>query len=554
MAEEGDPGFDPHRRGSKAGTGEDEGNAQLMDDAKLRKIFNQFDADKSGSIDVGELQDAMRMLGVKCSANSAKKVLDVIDTDKNGTVEWEEFHAFFVKVRSQEEIKQLLSACNQKFLDYKMMVEGDPNFGKRFYVPPMLSERQKFAYHNDNVEAVCWLNDEQFASCAIDGDIMIWNANDEGKKVKPVQTFSCAGGKGIYCMNATNDGKFLVTGSGANESNVAWWDISQEKIVQTYQGHTSACFSISLGMDQNRFATGGQRGQVITYDRNNPSPLCQIEDAHTNTVYGVHYRDDCNTVCSCSGDGTIKIWDLQAVRSAKAMAKIDDAAATGVVYDCRWRGEHEIISCGDDFCIKRWDIRKLGEGSITNYFGHTSTVKSICLSEDKKFLVSATHDGSIRLWLADEVGVINDAQVEANNKIEAKERELEKATEKMNSGEEDPERVIGLQAQLKSIKDELTYVNAIRKERDMMSCVQARVCLEGHTLPVIALAWRDRPDSCEATVLSASQDQTIRLFDIDKESLEQFELWSKEEDEPEGRRPSKEGYRRPSKTSMQTGP
>ena len=34
---------------------------------------------------------------------------------------------------------------------------------------------------------------------------------------------------------------------------------------------------------------------------------------------------------------------------------IDDAAASGVVFKALWRGENEIISCGDDYCVKKWD-------------------------------------------------------------------------------------------------------------------------------------------------------------------------------------------------------
>lgn len=545
---EGDPGADPFAR--KDAPKED----AMMTEEGLKKIFNQFDTDKSGSIDVGELNDAMRLLGVKCSLNSAKKILTVIDTDQNGTIEWEEFHAFFAKVQSPEEIKQLLSTVNQKFLDYKMMVQNDPNFGKLFYMPPMLSSIQKFACHNDNVEAVCWLKGNMFASCSLDGAIMVWDAKSEGdptasksvKKVKPIKTLENPTEKGYFCMNADKDGKFVVVGSGATSDNVAMWDLEKEEIVTTYSGHTSACYCLSLAADNNRFATGGKNGLVVTYDRSTPEPMCVLE-AHSNTVYGVSYREDCNTVCSCSGDGTIKIWDLKAVKSAKAVALIDDAAASGVVYDCLWRKEHEIISCGDDFCIKRWDIRAIGQGSITNYFGHTSTVRSVRLSPDDKFLISSTDDGSIRLWLADEVGIINDSQVETNNKIESKEREVEKMTEKMEKGDCDPITVKLLQGQLEGLRTEKKYLDAVRKERDSMSCVQARVCLEGHNLSVTNMAWQDCEDSPgNAMILSASQDQTIRVFDIDREALEHFELWSKEEDEPEARRPSKDTYRRPS--------
>ena len=85
MAEEGIPGIQVGARDQV----EAEESQKAMDEGELRRVFDQFDSDKSGAIDVKELQDAMRMLGVKCSANSAKRVLAAIDKDGNGTVEWE---------------------------------------------------------------------------------------------------------------------------------------------------------------------------------------------------------------------------------------------------------------------------------------------------------------------------------------------------------------------------------------------------------------------------------------------------------------------------------
>ena len=66
------------------------------------------------------------------------------------------------EVRNPEEIKQLLAAANQRFLDYKMMVEGDPNFGKRFFVPPVKKGKNKKNFFCGTVlcHFVCFLFSE----------------------------------------------------------------------------------------------------------------------------------------------------------------------------------------------------------------------------------------------------------------------------------------------------------------------------------------------------------------------------------------------------------
>ena len=54
-------------------------------------IFNTFDKDKSGSIEVGELRDAMKALGLKMDKEEIKEVMDKADKDGSGTIEPDEF-------------------------------------------------------------------------------------------------------------------------------------------------------------------------------------------------------------------------------------------------------------------------------------------------------------------------------------------------------------------------------------------------------------------------------------------------------------------------------
>ena len=54
-------------------------------------IFNTFDKDKSGSIEVGELRDAMKALGLKMDKDQIKEVMDKADKDGSGTIEPDEF-------------------------------------------------------------------------------------------------------------------------------------------------------------------------------------------------------------------------------------------------------------------------------------------------------------------------------------------------------------------------------------------------------------------------------------------------------------------------------
>merc|ERR1719160_1438553 len=75
------------RRGAKKKPG------QLTDEQldEIREAFSLFDADASGMIDIRELKAAMRALGFEVKNEELKKMVQDIDGDGNGTIEFGEF-------------------------------------------------------------------------------------------------------------------------------------------------------------------------------------------------------------------------------------------------------------------------------------------------------------------------------------------------------------------------------------------------------------------------------------------------------------------------------
>jgi len=496
-----------------------------VNDDELRKIFRQFDSDGSGSIDHNELNDAMRMLGVKCTPNSAKKVLASIDKDGNGTVEWDEFHSFFSRVSDPAELKSLLSEANQRFLDYKQMVEEDANFGKRFFMPKMVEKRQTFVNHNDNVESVVWLTDDTFMSCSIDGEMMIWDATDSSKRPRPKRVIEA--GVSLYCMAMTPDRKRILTGTSTVTDNLLLWQIDDDKPSSRYVGHSTPVYCCGSSPDGAYLLSGGKTGKVCYHDLNVPAALCEFQ-GHEGVVYSQDFMRDGLLACTASSDGQVRIWDARNPRGLAGKGIIEDAAASGTVYQALFRGDKEIVSCGDDYCIKRFDIRKPNAGPVASFFGHTSVVKSIALSPDDKFLVSATDDGSLRVWLADELGLLEERASDTSRALHRLETDIESMQEKIGEGEADPSDLKPLVSQFKEKQSDARYLAAVKKERVGMSCIQARVCLEGHKLPAVACAWRTINGEDKARIVSGSQDQTIRLFEVDTKAIGDFELWSKD--------------------------
>lgn len=65
-----------------------------------------FDRDNSGSIDIGELKDAMRALGINQGKEKIKQLMTKVDKDGSGAIDQNEFLALMaeqIELRNQEE-------------------------------------------------------------------------------------------------------------------------------------------------------------------------------------------------------------------------------------------------------------------------------------------------------------------------------------------------------------------------------------------------------------------------------------------------------------------
>jgi len=73
------------------------------DDSKVRKVFDKYDVDKSGTMDVSELRDALKSLGFTVETEQVRGLLKTYDTDgtghSNGMLEFEEFKALVDEAR-----------------------------------------------------------------------------------------------------------------------------------------------------------------------------------------------------------------------------------------------------------------------------------------------------------------------------------------------------------------------------------------------------------------------------------------------------------------------
>ncbi len=65
-------------------------------------MFTELDGDASGEIDVEELKTAFNRLGFQVTTQEVKALLNEVDKDKNGSVDFKEFCNFFCSLPSPD--------------------------------------------------------------------------------------------------------------------------------------------------------------------------------------------------------------------------------------------------------------------------------------------------------------------------------------------------------------------------------------------------------------------------------------------------------------------
>jgi len=84
----------------------------------LRRAFDSFDRDKKGYISPETVSDILRMMGIKVSSTSFKQIIEEIDEDGSGQIEFPEFLQLSAKFLIEEDEEAMLKELKEAFRLY----------------------------------------------------------------------------------------------------------------------------------------------------------------------------------------------------------------------------------------------------------------------------------------------------------------------------------------------------------------------------------------------------------------------------------------------------
>ncbi len=217
------------------------------------------------------------------------------------------------------------------------------------------------------------------------GTVKLWMAQD-GKPVKTLGSHE-AEIKGLV-MDA---GGWHIVSYGGNGAKI--WRRDNAGLHHAI-GAGTIVTSAAISPDGNTFFAGDRSGRMVVYDLQTGQVKRTLE-GHDELVYDINASADGSVIASSSKDGSVKLWsgERTPIVPREFRTKEDPAETYSVAYS----PDGGLIAVGGkDKTISLFDSKT--RHALREFTGHNDMVFRMVFTKDGKSLLSASGDGTVRLW------------------------------------------------------------------------------------------------------------------------------------------------------------
>jgi len=155
---------------------------------------------------------------------------------------------------------------------------------------------------------------------------------------------------------------------------------------------------LAFTFDGSRVLSAHASGRVLTWDATTGQRAGPALVGHTGPVNAVATVPGPDRAVTAGEDGTLRVWDLATGAELRRIA-----ASAGPLHSLALSPDgSRAFTGGDDGPIGVWDVAGDG-GLLATLRGHTGGVLDLAVYSIKNRLVSASWDGTVRLWDLDQL-------------------------------------------------------------------------------------------------------------------------------------------------------
>ncbi|KAL5621503.1 hypothetical protein BROUX41_006403 [Berkeleyomyces rouxiae] len=367
--------------------------------------------------------------------------------------------ASYVIVRTSGKVRSVAWALNKGVKDMQLVVGMTNNQIELYNVPtkeraaksknddlPEYTKTQSVELpgHRADIRSVALSSDDKMLATASNGSLKIWNV----KTSTCIRTFEC--GYALCCAFLPGD-KVVIVGTKTGELQM--FDVASATVLENMAAHEGAIWSLQVHPDGKSVVTGSAdktakfwnfkivQELVLGTTRTTPrlklvqSRVLKVSDdilcvkfspdskylavalldntvkvffvdslklylnlyGHNLPVLAMDISYDSKLIVTSSADKKIRIWGLDFGDCHKALhGHQDSILQVGFIPHHADGNGHHFFSCGKDRAIKYWDGDKFEH--IQRLDGHHGEVWAMAVSHGGRFLITASHDKSIRVW------------------------------------------------------------------------------------------------------------------------------------------------------------
>ena len=298
--------------------------------------------------------------------------------------------------------------------------------------------------HRTDVRSLALSSDDRMLASACNGSLKIWNIRTQscirtldcgyalcatflpgdkivivGNRNGELETFDIASSTlidtvkahegPVWTLHVHPDGRSLATGSADKSTKFFNFEVVQEEIPGTKRStprfklaHTRTLkvaddiLSLRFSPDSQLLALSLLDNTVKVFFVDSLKLFLNLY-GHKLPVLSMDISYDSKLIVTCSADKNVRLWGLDFGDCHKAFfAHQDSIMQVAFVPHNQDGNGHHFFSASKDNIIKYWDGDKFEQ--IQKLEGHHGEIWALAVSRTGEFLVSASHDKSIRVW------------------------------------------------------------------------------------------------------------------------------------------------------------
>ena len=253
--------------------------------------------------------------------------------------------------------------------------------------------------HEDRVCSVAWTNNEansvHLISGGVDTTIRLWNMNAEPGSGAAVlsSTGTLTGHEMRINRVAVHPHIDRYIASTSDDETWRLWDLETKTELLLQEGHIAPVFAVAFHPDGSLVGTSDTAGVVRVWDLRTGRSVLGFDNEHVDQVVGLDFSKNGFSFASCSGDNSVRIWDL------RKKARVEILTAHEKLVSSVKFGGHRgdvLMTAGYD-CVARI-FRTSDFKIIKNLPLHETRIMAADMSADGRSVVTACYDRTFKIW------------------------------------------------------------------------------------------------------------------------------------------------------------